>query len=124
MKPEDTAYLHHILDSILSIEDFREGILSEADLRNNLLKRAGIERMLTIIGEAVKNISIELREEYPEIPWREATGMRDKIIHHYFGVDYDAIFLTITDDLPLLKQGIQKILDESERVGANKTKVE
>ncbi len=79
--------------------------------------------MLTIIGEAVKNISIELREEYPEIPWREAAGMRDKIIHHYFGVDYDAIFLTITNDLPLLKEGIQKILDEYERPGNSKIQV-
>ncbi len=56
MKPQDTAYLHHILDSIQNIEVFRDGIVSEADLRKNLLKRAGIERMLTIIGEAVKHL--------------------------------------------------------------------
>ncbi len=49
--------------------------------------------------------------------------MRDKIIHHYFGVDYDAIFLTITNDLPLLKEGIQKILDEYERPGNSKIQV-
>ncbi|MDD3934276.1 MAG: DUF86 domain-containing protein [Methanoculleus sp.] len=106
MTPEDLAYLHHILDAILSIEEFSEGIGSAEDLRNRRLERAGIERMLTIIGEAAKMVSPELRKEHPEIPWREAAGMRDKIVHHYFGVDYEAVFLTLRDDLPILKQGI------------------
>ncbi len=48
-------------------------------------------------------VSPELREGRPEIPWREAAGMRDKIVHHYFGVDYEAVFLTVHDDLPVLK---------------------
>ncbi|ABN57096.1 protein of unknown function DUF86 [Methanoculleus marisnigri JR1] len=69
--------------------------------------------MLTIIGEAAKMASPELRREYPEIPWREAAGMRDKIVHHYFGVDYEAVFLTLRDDLPVLKREIQSILNEA-----------
>ena len=69
--------------------------------------------MLTIIGEAAKMISPELRERHPEIPLREATGMRDKIVRHYFGVDYEAVFLTLRDDLPILKQGIRAILNEA-----------
>jgi len=112
MTPEDLTYLHHILDAILSIEEFSEEIGSAKDLRNRRLERAGIERMLTIIGEAAKMISPELRESHPEIPWRGAAGMRDKIVHHYFGVDYEAIFLTIYEDLPILKQGIRAILSE------------
>ncbi|MCK8517384.1 HepT-like ribonuclease domain-containing protein [Methanoculleus sp. 7T] len=79
MTLEDLAYLHHILDAILSIEEFSEGIGSVEDLRRRRLERAGIERMLTIIGEAAKMVSPELRLEHPEIPWREAAGMRDKI---------------------------------------------
>ncbi|MCK9307874.1 MAG: DUF86 domain-containing protein [Methanoculleus sp.] len=115
MTPEDLAYLHHILDAIISIEEFSEGIGSAEDLRDHRLERAGIERMLTIIGEAAKMVSPELVREHPEIPWREAAGMRDKIVHHYFGVDYEAIFLTVHDDLPALKQGIRSILNEDER---------
>ena len=115
MMPEDPAYLHHILDAILSIEEFSEGIESAEDLRNRRLERAGIERMLTIIGEAAKMVSLELRAEHPEIPWREAAGMRDRIVHHYFGVDYEAVFLTLRDDLPALKREIQSILNEADR---------
>ena len=115
MMPEDLAYLRHILDAIISIEEFSEGISSVEELRDRRLERAGIERMLTIIGEAAKMVSPELRLEHPEIPWREAAGMRDKIVHHYFGVDHEAVFLTLHDDLPALKQEIQSILSEAER---------
>lgn len=117
MTPEDPAYLHHILDAIVSIEDFSRDISSAEELRDRPLERAGIERMLTIIGEAAKNVSPQLREKYPEIPWKEIAGMRDKIVHHYFGVDYEAVFLTVQDDLPLLKQGILKILEEADHRG-------
>ncbi|MDV2481642.1 DUF86 domain-containing protein [Methanoculleus sp. Wushi-C6] len=115
MTPEDLAYLHHILDAVTSIEEFSEGIGSAEDLRNRRLERAGIKRMLTILGEAAKMVSPELRAEHPEIPWREAAGMRDKIVHHYFGVDYEAVFLTLRDDLPLLEQGIRAVLGEAGR---------
>ncbi len=121
MMPEDLAYLRHILDAIISIEEFSEGISSVEELRDRRLERAGIERMLTIIGEAAKMVSPELRREHPEIPWREAAGMRDKIVHHYFGVDYEAVFLTIQDDLPPLKQGIRSMLNETgESKGASR----
>jgi len=80
MTPEDLAYLHHILDAITSIEEFSEGIDSAEELRNRRLERAGIERMLTIIGEAAKMVSPALRAEYPGIPWREAAGRcRDRL---------------------------------------------
>lgn len=68
------------------------------------------KRMLITIGEAVKNLSPQLRREYPYIPWRETTGTRDKIVSHYFGVDYDSVFETIKIDLPELKQQIEAIL--------------
>lgn len=112
MKPEDPAYLHHILDAIAHIEDFSRGINSASDLRDHALERAGIERMLTIIGEAAKNLSPQVRRDFPDIPWKATAGMRDKIMHHYFGVDYAAVFETIRADIPVLKQGILAILSE------------
>ena len=110
MKPEDPAYLNHMLDAICHIEDFSRGISSATNLKDRPLERAGIERMLTIIGEAAKNVSPQLRKEFPDIPWKATAGMRDKIMHHYFGVDYEAVFVTIRVDLPVLKQGISAIL--------------
>jgi uncharacterized protein with HEPN domain len=114
MKPGDPAYLRHMLDAIIHIENFSKGINSASDLKDHPLERAGIERMLTIIGEAAKNISPQLRKEFPDIPWKATAGMRDKIMHHYFGVDYEAVFETIRADLPVLKQGIGVILSGSE----------
>ena len=114
MKPEDLAYLHHILDAINHIENFSHKITSASDLKDRPLERAGIERMLTIIGEAAKNVSPQLRKEFPDIPWKATAGMRDKIMHHYFGVDYEAVYETIRVDLPVLKQGVHAILADKE----------
>lgn len=110
MKAEDPAYLHHMLDAINHIENFSNKIKTASDLKDRPLERAGIERMLTIIGEAAKNVSPQLRKEFPDIPWKATAGMRDKIMHHYFGVDYEAVFETIRVDLPVLKKGIRAIL--------------
>ena len=123
MTPEDPAYLHHMLDAIIHIENFSKKITSASDLKDRPLERAGIERMLTIIGEAAKNISPQLRKEFPDIPWKATAGMRDKIMHHYFGVDYEAVFETIRVDLPVLKQGIGAILagKETQKTPEKKT---
>ncbi|MEN6442437.1 MAG: DUF86 domain-containing protein [Methanoregula sp.] len=122
MKPEDPAYLHHILDAIVHIENFSQAITSAQDLKDHPLERAGIERMLTIIGEAAKNVSPQLQKESPDIPWKATAGMRDKIMHHYFGVDYEAVYETIRVDLPVLKQGINAILSDSKNGNIPETK--
>jgi len=106
----DSVYLKHIPDAILQIESFSQNITTATELRDQPLPRAGIERMLTIIGEASKSVSSELKEHHPEIPWKEISGMRDKIIHHYFGVDYEAVWLTVKTDIPDLKEKIIRIL--------------
>jgi uncharacterized protein with HEPN domain len=79
--------------------------------------------MLTIIGEAAKNISPQLRKEFPDLPWKAIAGMRDKIMHHYFGVDYEAVFETIRVDLPVLKQGISTILTDKENLKTPESKI-
>ncbi len=69
-----------------------------------------VVRSLEIIGEASKNIPASIREKHGEVPWKRMTGMRDKVIHGYFGVDNKTLWNTVRDDLPPLKQLVQKIL--------------
>ncbi|MDG6257406.1 MAG: DUF86 domain-containing protein [Methanomicrobiaceae archaeon] len=114
MTGRDVTYLIHILEAITYIEDFSKTISSAAELKDHPLERAGIERMLTIIGEASKQISPAFKNEHPQIPWKEAAGMRDKIMHHYFGVDYEAVFETVQHDLPGLKKEISALVKSSE----------
>jgi len=110
MNQRDRAYIQHMYDAILQIEDFSRNVTSAGDLKDRPLERAGIERMLTIIGEAAKNLSPELKNEFPEVPWKATAGMRDKLIHHYFGVDHEAVWKTIQKDIPNLKEKIENIL--------------
>ena len=111
MKDRDRVYLQHILDAIRQIESFSQGIITADELRDQPLHRAGIERMLTIIGEASKQVSPGLKEKHPEVPWKEISGMRDKIIHNYFGVDYEAVWLTVKTDIPDLKEKLIRIFN-------------
>jgi len=71
-----------------------------------------VVRGLEIIGEAVKHVPPQIRQKYPEIPWREIAGMRDKVIHEYFGVDLEIIWNVVKEKIPVLKPGFVKILKD------------
>ena len=73
---------------------------------NDILKRA-VARSLEIIGEAVKNISKNTRSQNPEIYWKEIAGLRDKLIHHYFGIDYELVWEVIQNEVPDLYRNIK-----------------
>ncbi len=105
----DVVFLKHILDSIEAIEHFSKGITKD-ELGSNRLKRSAIVREIEIIGEAVKNISQNLKHKHKVVEWKEIAGTRDKMIHHYFGVDVNIILDIIKKDLPKLKKQIQQIL--------------
>jgi len=110
MKKNDSIYLIHILDSIERIEEYTKG-MEKKDFSSSNLVQDGTIRQIEIIGEATKNLSKDLREEYSQIPWRDIAGMRDRLIHHYFGINLEDVWHTVKVDIPALKDEILVILD-------------
>jgi len=106
---DDILYLRHILDAIERIERYLHNVTREQFEREELLQDGAI-RQLEIIGEATRRLSKDLRGRYPEIPWRGMAGMRDKLIHDYLGVDLEMVWITATEDAPVLKEQIKTVL--------------
>ncbi|HPG39669.1 MAG TPA: DUF86 domain-containing protein [bacterium] len=109
MTRDDAVYLRHILDAIKRILEYLQNI-DETEFKRNFLLQDGVIRQLEIIGEAAKQISQQTRNIYSNIPWKDMAGMRDKLIHDYFGLDLDQVWLTTQIDIPLLQEQIQQII--------------
>ena len=103
-------YINDILSECKYLIERSSKITFEEFEKNEDLRRAFI-RSLEVIGEATKKIPTEIKHKNPRIPWKEMAGMRDKLIHDYFGVDYDIIWQTVIEDIPLLKVEIENLLE-------------
>ena len=113
MKTDQSAFLNHILDAINKIERYIQDIDEESFMKNDLVQD-GVIRQIEIIGEAVKRLSNDLKSQSPNVPWQDISGMRDKLIHDYFGVDIDTVWLTAKKDIPHLKEEIKLIIKKLE----------
>jgi len=105
-------YVQDILDSIQDIESFVEGMTSESFSKDKKTINA-VVRSLEVIGEATKNIPNSVKEKYPDIPWKKMAGMRDKLIHEYFGIDFEMLWKTIKEDIPPLQAAVNKLIKTS-----------
>lgn len=110
-KREYVDYLEDILEAVEKAEEFVEGIDYET-FKNDDKTLFATLRASKIIGEATKKIPGTVKNNYPEIPWREMAGIRDKLIHDYFGVNIEVVWKTLQEDLPSLRQQIKRILEQ------------
>ena len=108
---DSLVFIDHILESIKDIESFTNNVGKNEFSQNKLLQNAVI-RSIEIIGEATKNIPDPFKERYSDVEWRKIAGTRDKITHHYFGLDLDTIWDTLKEDIPVLKKKILKIKEQ------------
>lgn len=108
MIKDDSVYLQHITDAIQRIQEYTKDIDHETFAANTLIQD-GVIRQIEIIGEAAKRVSSKLQEDSQHIPWKDIVGMRNKLIHDYFGVDTDAVWDTVQKDIPVLQNGLSKI---------------
>lgn len=110
-KDKNIFRLQHVIDCIEKIEIITKNLSYESYLED-WIKQDAIFRNIEIIGEAIANVEEELKKKYPDVPWVQAKGMRNFLIHEYFKVDHDAVWETHQNHLPNLKLQILSIIND------------
>ena len=105
--------MRHILEEINFLEE-SSSCIEFSDLMRNREKQRAWLRSLEVIGEATKNLSKEFKEKYPEVEWRKIAGLRDKLIHHYFGVKWEIVWDVVKNEIPAIKLKVEVMLNEFE----------
>lgn len=108
---DDLPRLKHIYDASLEALQFLENKTKE-DLENNRMLTLVLIKELEIIGETANNISKECQSRYPNIPWKDMIGMRNRLVHVYFGINYGIVWQTVTENLPILLTEIKTVIEQ------------
>jgi uncharacterized protein with HEPN domain len=105
---QDRTYLEHILDAIAKVEQYttdgRDAFMADGKTQD------AVVRNLEIIGEATKRVSEDLRNKYPDIPWKQAAGLRDVLSHDYMSIDLTIVWNVIDSRLPALREAVRELL--------------
>lgn len=111
MKKDPRIFIEHILECIERIEGYVKNVTKDEFLKSTQLQDAVIRR-IEIIGEAVKNLPAEAKKKYPDIAWKDIAGMRDILIHGYFGVDLELTWKAAKENVRDLKKKILKVRED------------
>ena len=108
---DNWSRLKHISDACQEALKFVENQNQESLQQNRILALALVKE-LEIIGEAANNISSDCQLKYPDIPWKDMIGMRNRLVHAYFGINYDIVWRTVTESLPIVLRDIEVIIEQ------------
>ncbi len=114
MKKNIDVFVRHILDSIEHIEQYTRG-MSYGDFLDSRQVQDAVIRRFEIIGEAIKNIPVDFKKHHRDVAWRKISGMRDVLIHEYFGVNMKIVWDTAKEGLPVLKKQMEKLLKDTKK---------
>lgn len=110
MQREDRIRLRHMLDACLLLEQFVAG-RQRAELASDTMLQFALIRGLEILGEAAGKVSLNTQQALPQLPWREAVGIRNRLVHAYFDVDLDILWITLQQSVPPLRQQLTSVLE-------------